>query len=103
MTFVFPPSSPADFVPYFLVYLICISLVSAVVTIADKRKAEKGAWRVPEATLLLLSALGGSAAMYLTMHLIRHKTKHIKVMLGIPLIIVFQIIVVLYFLHRFSL
>ncbi len=103
MTFVFLPSSPADLVPYILMYLICISLVSAVVTIADKRKAGKGAWRVPEATLLFFSALGGSVAMYLTMHLIRHKTKHIKFMLGIPLIIVFQIIIVLYFLHRFSL
>ena len=103
MHFVFPPSSAADFVPYILLYLAGISLVSVCVTIADKQKARAGAWRVPEATLLLLSALGGSAAMYLTMHLIRHKTKHIKFMLGIPLIIVFQIIIVLYFLHRFSL
>lgn len=71
-----------------------ISLISVIVTIADKRKAKKGAWRVPEATLLLLSALGGSVAMYLTMHLIRHKTKHIKFMLGIPVIILVQVVVV---------
>ena len=103
MAFVFPPSCTAEFVPYILVYLAGISLVSVCVTIADKQKARKGAWRVPEATLLLLSALGGSAAMYLTMHLIRHKTKHIKFMLGIPLILGFQIIVVLYLLQRFPL
>jgi len=103
MRFIFPPASAADFIPYILVYLAGISLVSVIVTIADKQKARKGAWRVPEATLLLLSALGGSVAMYLTMHLIRHKTKHIKFMLGIPLIIAFQGIAVLYFLNRYPL
>ena len=51
--------------------------------------------RTRESTLLLLSALGGSVAMYLTMQLIRHKTKHIKFMLGIPLIIIVQIAILL--------
>lgn len=72
-------------------YLLGISLVSVVVTVADKRKAKKGAWRIPEATLLGLAALGGSVAMYLTMHLIRHKTKHLKFMLGIPVIFLLQL------------
>lgn len=72
-------------------YLLGISLVSVVVTVADKRKAKKGAWRIPEATLLGLAALGGSVAMYLTMHLIRHKTKHPKFMLGIPVIFLLQL------------
>lgn len=76
------------------VYLLGISLVSVVVTIADKHKAKKGAWRVPEATLLGLAALGGSVAMYLTMHLIRHKTKHLKFMLGIPVIFLLQVVLV---------
>lgn len=76
------------------VYLLGIFLVSVVVTIADKHKAKKGAWRVPEATLLWLAALGGSVAMYLTMHLIRHKTKHLKFMLGIPVIILLQVALV---------
>lgn len=79
---------------YLAIYLICISLLSVIVTVSDKRKAKKGGWRVPEATLLLLAALGGSVAMYLTMHLIRHKTKHIKFMLGIPVIVVVQVLVV---------
>lgn len=72
-------------------YLLGISLVSVVVTVADKRKAKKGAWRIPEATLLGLAALGGSVAMYLTMHLIRHKTKHPKFMPGIPVIFLLQL------------
>ena len=74
-----------------LIYLLCISLIAIVYTIADKIKAKKGKWRVPEATLFLLSLLGGSVAMYITMQLIRHKTKHLRFMIGIPLIILLQI------------
>ena len=69
-----------------LVYLAGISLVAVVVTIADKSRARRHKWRVPEATLLTLSALGGSAAMYVTMRCIRHKTQKKKFMWGIPAI-----------------
>ena len=76
-------------------YLIAISLVSVVVCIYDKIAAKHAKkHRTPEATLLLLSALGGSVAMYLTMQLIRHKTKHAKFMVGIPLIILAQAAVI---------
>ena len=74
-----------------LIYLICISCVAAIYTVVDKIKAKQGKWRVPEATLFLLSLLGGSVVMYITMRLIRHKTKHLRFMLGIPLIILLQI------------
>lgn len=85
-----------------VIWLCVISLVAVIVTIADKWKAKRGKWRVPEATLLLISALGGSAAMYVTMLCIRHKTKHIKFMAGIPLIFVFQIIILVWCLLRFG-
>lgn len=75
-----------------LIYLVLINLVSIIVTISDKYKAIKHKWRVPESTLLLLSAMGGSVAMYVTMLIIRHKTKHPKFMIGIPVIIVLQFI-----------
>ena len=75
-----------------LIYFAVISIISAVVCVADKRRAVKGKWRVKESTLFLLCALGGSAAMYITMRLIRHKTLHKRFMIGIPLIITAQII-----------
>lgn len=81
---------------YFVIYICLISLVSVFVTVCDKKKAKKGAWRVSELTLIILSAAGGSLAMYLTMLLIRHKTKHVKFMLGIPLIMMFQAAVLLW-------
>ncbi len=75
------------------IYLILINLIAVIVTIYDKLCAVKRRWRVKESTLLLLSALGGSISMYITMLLIRHKTRHIKFMLGIPLILIFQLLV----------
>ena len=83
-----------------VIYLCVISLIAVIVTISDKYKAKRGKWRVPEATLLTIAALGGSVAMYGTMLTIRHKTKHIKFMGGIPLILLFQGIILRWcFLH----
>ena len=81
-----------------IIYLVAISLVSVIVCIYDKIASKHlKKHRTREATLLLLSALGGSVAMYATMQIIRHKTKHMKFMIGIPLIIVVQAIAI-YFL-----
>ncbi len=77
----------------FLYYIAAISLISIIVCCYDKSAAKHAPkHRTRERTLLLLSALGGSVAMFITMQIIRHKTKHVKFMLGIPLIIVAQII-----------
>lgn len=75
-----------------IAYLAIISLISIVICIYDKKISKKNRveLRIPEKTLLLLSAFGGSIAMFVTMLLIRHKTKHVKFMLGIPLIMVIQ-------------
>ena len=85
-----------------VIYLCVISLIAVAVTVSDKWKAKHGRWRVSESALLILSALGGSAAMYVTMLCIRHKTKHIKFMAGIPLILLFQVIILRWCLLRFG-
>ena len=71
-------------------YLAAVNLLSLILTVADKRRARRRAWRVPEATLLLFAALGGSPAMLVTMLVIRHKTRKPKFMVGIPCILVLQ-------------
>ena len=81
------------------IYLIFINLVAVIVTIHDKRAAQKGNWRVKENTLLFIAALGGSPAMYLTMLLIRHKTRKTKFMVGIPLILIVELIIIYLVLH----
>ncbi len=79
-----------------LVYLAAISLISIIVCIYDKKISKKNRveLRVPERNLLLLSALGGGVAMFITMLIVRHKTKHVKFMLGIPLIIILHIAII---------
>ena len=85
----------------FFAYIVIISLISVIVCIYDKgiSKKNKVELRVPEKTLMLLSAIGGSVAMYLTMLLIRHKTKHVKFMLGIPVIIALHAAIVYLLFH----
>ncbi len=78
-----------------LIYFIAVSVISVIITIHDKRAAARHARRVSERRLLILSALGGSVAMYITMQLIRHKTLHAKFMLGIPAIMVAQLALLL--------
>lgn len=87
----------------FLAYIAVISLISIVVCIYDKKISKKNRveLRTPEKTLLLLSALGGSVAMFITMLIVRHKTKHVKFMLGIPLIMIAQAGIV-YLLSHFG-
>ena len=82
--------------PIFIPYLAIMSIISIIVTIKDKISAKISTHRTPEKKLLLLSALGGSIAMLLTMLVIRHKTKHLKFMIGIPLIIILQAVIVYY-------
>lgn len=79
------------------IYILIMSLISIVVCIYDKKisKKNKVELRIPEKVLLILSALGGSVAMLATMLLTRHKTKHVKFMLGIPLIIILQAALIL--------
>ena len=88
-----------QYIKILAVWLVIINLISVIVCIADKSRAKRGKWRVRERTLWLLTLLGGGAGMYLTMRLIRHKTLHKSFMIGIPLIVILQIIAVFYILY----
>ena len=75
---------------YLLWYLAAVNLVTFTVYGVDKAKARRGAWRVPEKTLFLLSLLGGSLGALLGMWAFHHKTKHWYFVWGIPLILLAQ-------------
>jgi len=85
---------------YWIFYMIIINFIAVITTVVDKSNAKKHRWRVPENTLLLLTALGGSPAMLLTMYAIHHKTRHKKFILGIPAIITLQVLLVYYLFFR---
>ncbi len=76
------------------VYLMFINLIAVIVTAYDKFSAVKKRRRVREKFLFLISLLGGSLGMYVTMLLIRHKTRHLKFMLALPVLLIIQLIVV---------
>ena len=78
----------------FIIYTLVINIIAILITGYDKLCAKKHSWRVKERTLMLVSVLGGSIGMYITMQLIRHKTRHFKFMVGIPLIMILQIILI---------
>ena len=76
---------------YFLWYLLLINAAAFILMLVDKRKARKNRWRIPERTLILSAAFGGSIGALLGMYTFRHKTKHLKFTLGIPAILIAQI------------
>ena len=81
-----------DILLYLLwVYLGIVNVAGFILPAVDKRRAKKDRWRIRESTLFLISALGGSVAMYISMRLFHHKTKHKRFMIGLPVIIVLQL------------
>lgn len=82
-------------------YLVLISLISVIVTVYDKWASKhRTDRRIRESSLLAFSVLGGSVAMFVTMLIIRHKTKHPKFMIGIPVIMILQAVCVWLVLDR---
>lgn len=77
-------------------YFLAINLITFIVYGIDKYKAKKAKWRIPEATLLLMAAIGGSIGAWLGMKVWHHKTLHKKFKYGIPAILLLQIIAIIY-------
>ena len=78
-----------------LIYLLLINAAGFTLMLADKYKAKKNLWRIPEATLLGCALLGGSLGCLLGMHIAHHKTKHLRFSLGLPLIFIGQAVILL--------
>lgn len=75
-------------------YLAVISIISVIVTIYDKWAAKRRPKkRIRESSLLALALAGGSVAMFAAMLIIRHKTRHAKFMVGLPIVIAVQLAV----------
>ncbi len=83
-----------------ILYLIAINIVTFLVYGLDKWKAKRDAWRIKESTLLLLAVVGGSVGALLGMQVFRHKTKHVQFTVGVPVILLAQIALVIWWLMR---
>lgn len=85
---------------YIILYLLIINAIAFFLMLADKRRAKKNLWRIPEATLMMSAALGGSVGALAGMYTFRHKTKHPKFTLGVPAILIVQIALAVWLLMR---
>lgn len=82
---------------YFLIYLCLINIIGLFAMFLDKQKAKRDKWRIPEKTLFLIALIGGSLGTTLGMNIFRHKTKHWYFKFGMPLILIIQLGLLIYF------
>lgn len=75
-------------------YFALINLIAFALMGIDKRKAIKGAFRIPEATLFIVAIIGGSIGAIAGMYTFRHKTRHFKFVYGMPAILLIQILLI---------
>ena len=79
-----------------LLYLLMINLIGFLMMWSDKRRAKWGKWRIPEQTLFIVTALGGGIGTIAGMYTFRHKTKKLKFTIGLPALVILEIILVIY-------
>ena len=77
---------------YFLYYLLLINAAGLALMLSDKMRAQKNKWRIRESVLLGTAAIGGSIGTWLGMKMFRHKTRHVKFSIGLPVIITLQLL-----------
>lgn len=87
---------------YFYIYLIFINIIGYFVMAIDKQKAKKHLYRIPEANIFLIAAAFGSLGVLSGMYSFRHKTKHLKFLVGIPAILVLQSILIINLLKLYA-
>jgi len=83
-----------------IIYLIIINMSAFIIFGIDKRRAIKNRWRIAESTLFLLALIGGSIGAEAGMYIFHHKTKHLRFVIGIPLIFILQVVIV-FFIQKF--
>ena len=86
---------------FFGVYLFVVNLITFILFAVDKYKSKKSKWRISERTLIGIALIGGSVGALMSMNAFRHKTKHKKFTIGVPLILVAQITFAVYVIINF--
>lgn len=84
----------------FLYYILIINLYGIFVMYSDKNKSKKGKWRTPENTLFGIALAYGALGIFIGMRLFRHKTKHNKFVIGIPIILIVQVFIFFKYIYK---
>ena len=83
-----------------LIYFILINIIGFLVMLIDKKKAEKGKWRIQEKTIFIITALGGGIGTITGMYVFHHKTKKLQFTIGLPTITILEIVLGIYLLIK---
>lgn len=81
-----------------IIYFIAINIIGFFAMLIDKKKAERGSWRIPEKTLLILTLLGGGVGTISGMYMFRHKTKKLRFTVGFPVILITEVALIVYWI-----
>lgn len=85
-----------------ILYVLIINLIGFLIMGLDKFKAKKGFWRTPEKTIFTITLLGGGIGTVTGMYLFRHKTKKMKFIIGLPTILISEIVLIIYFVFFYK-
>ena len=80
-----------------VIYFIIINIIGFLIMLIDKRKAEKGKWRIPEKTIFIVTAFGGGIGTIAGMYACHHKTRKLQFTIGLPFITILEIIGIVYY------
>ena len=81
-----------------ITYFVAINIIGFLIMFIDKQKAKRGAWRIPEKTLFIITALGGGIGTIAGMYAFRHKTQKLQFVIGLPFITILEIILAVYWI-----
>ena len=81
-----------------IIYFVVINIIGFFIMFIDKQKAKKGAWRIPEKTIFIITALGGGIGTIAVMYTFRHKTQKLQFVVGLPFITILEIILAIYWI-----
>ena len=79
-----------------VIYFVIINIIGFLIMFIDKQKAKRGAWRIPEKTIFIITALGGGIGTLAGMYACRHKTQKLQFVIGLPFITILEIILIVY-------
>lgn len=87
---------------FLIIYLIIVNVIAFLLMGFDKRRARKQLWRIPEKTLFGSAIIGGSIGAICGMQVFRHKTKHLSFQIGMPAILMIQIVLAVFLFIKFA-
>ena len=82
-------------------YLLIVNAIAFLIMFIDKENSKDNLWRIPERTLLILVAIGGSLGMLASMFLLRHKTNHQRFTIGVPIMLAVHILILVFLMIIF--